>query len=357
MTQAQWTSIEAAGAMQDSLLQATASPYQNFVIKSDFSEVIGDYLRKEAPIWSSIPKFPARGDIVKEITKSSMPTVGFTAKNDLATSPAQAVENRNDFSDPGQQVKAITGLLTYSHYSRSLTTQQNQPYGDQVAIDTTDIIVAACRLVEENLLIGDATANPLSFNGLLNQIPANTATYQNTVTHDLTVPGAERLSSYLPKFVSKIGSSRSISRRVSRILCSGAGLSLIQTEWNDARINLSEVKNTLGTDTVGVLTSEGVVPIVPSRFIRDTSTAGAAFDEVVFWFIDDEQFIWEGVYPYLGEKTFEPQIMDVSSIGPNGQPLTDKRMLIMYGTPYAKNRGRAIHKLIVRCPRGSAWNL
>lgn len=357
MTTAQWTSVSDAGAMQGSLLQAIASPFENFVVKTDFGPIIGDYLRKEAPIWSSLAKFPASADTVKEIVKNSMPTVGFTSKTDLASSPIQAVPNRNDFSDPGQQVKAITGFLTYNHYARSLVTQQGQPYGDQIAIDTVDIISSACRLIEENLFIGDATANPLAFNGLLHQIPANTAAYQNTYTHDLTAVGAERLSSFLPKFIAKIGSDRVISRRVSRVFASGAGISLVQTEWTNARINLSEVKNTLGTDTVGIYTSEGVVPIVPSRFIRDASPDGAAFDEVVFWFIDDEQFVWNGVYPYMGEKTFEPQLMDVSSMGPNAQPLTDKRMLVMYGTPYAKNRGRAIHKLIVRCARGSAWNL
>lgn len=357
MTSAQWTAVSDAGAMQGSLLQATASPFQNFLVKTDFGPVIGDYLRREAPLWSTMPKFPADADVVKEIINGSLPTVGFTNKLDLASGPVQTIENRADLSDPGQQVKAVTGFLSYSHYARSLVTQQGQPYGDQIAKDTKDIIESACRLIEENLFTGNATTNPLSFNGLLNQLPPNTAEYQNSFVHDLTVPGAESLSVVLPRICARIASTRSISRRVTKVLTSGAGTSLIQTEWSNARINLSEVANILGTTLIGIQTTDGLVGVMSSRFIRDRSATGAEFDEIDFYFIDEDQFVWQGVYPYLGEKSFEPQIMDVSSIGPNGQPLTDKRMLIMYGTPYAKNRGRSIHKLTVRCARGSAWNL
>jgi hypothetical protein len=226
-----------------------------------------------------------------------------------------------------------------------------------VAKDTQDILVSACQLLEETMYRGSEADNPLSFNGLISQIPANTATYQNSVVHDLTEPDAERLSTFIPKFIAKISGRRNPAVRVTHCKTSAAGAIWIQTEWSEARINLSEVENVLGGRTLGIYGANGIIPIDSTPFIFDRSPAGANYDEVDYWFIDDEQWIWQGVYPYMGAQTFEPQLMDVSSMGPNGQPLTDKRLLIMYGTPYAKNRGAAIHRLTVRLPRGSAWNI
>jgi hypothetical protein len=148
-----------------------------------------------------------------------------------------------------------------------------------------------------------------------------------------------------------------MNRRTTRILASGAGINLIYKEESNSLLKSTLKDNVIGSDSVRILTSEGLIPIVPSRFIRDAAPAGAAYDEVSFWFINDEEWVWKGVYPYMGRKTFEPQLMDVTSTAPNGEILTDQRMLVVYGTPYAKNKGESIHRLVVRCRRGSAWNI
>ena len=357
MTNSHWESIESAGEKQGQLMQAMATPFQNFVVQTDFEDIIGNYLRMESPFWTSLIKVAAKGDVVKEAVVNSLPAVSFTNKLDLASGAVQPPGNRRGFDDPGQQVKAIVGFLNYSHYARSLVTQQGNPYGDAIAEDTQAILVSACQLVEESLFTGNATTNPLSFNGLINQIPANTTDYQNSTVLDLTDLNADRLSLALPQQIARIMSRTNPKVTIDEVWTSGSGISQIETEWSAARINLSEVENVLGTKTLGIRGPKGIIPVNSSAWIRDRRPAGVEYDEVDFWFIDKEQFVWEGIYPYMGAQSFEPQLMDVSSIGPNNQPMTDKRMLVMYGTPFAKNRGRSIHRLTVRCRRGLAWNI
>ena len=333
------------------LVQAAATNMGRFTVRDDFSAEIGDYLYREAPLWSRIPKEAAEADLVKEIRQSALPQVGFSSKQDLNSGPRQPAGNRNDLTDPGQEVKAVSGFLDWSHYSRSLYQQQGRPYGDQVAKDTDDMLRSTAQALEMGIMSGNATANALEFNGVAQQLPAS-----HIIPGSVVGATPDNIGQRLCEVVTRAMASRKYSRRITDIFCSGSGFNLLQKEVENKRLYIQTVEVMPGLALPGILTPAGLVPITMTPFLDDVpASGGVTTDTIRFYLIDINSLRWKGVLPFGGLNTFDPQIFDVTSYVDN-VPLTEQRMVICYGTLYAMNRGDGIWRLDISAPAGTAWN-
>jgi hypothetical protein len=345
------------------VIQAQAYNYGGFTLRNDFLPEVFDAIYRLSPFWASLTKKAAEADNVREIIRSGLPVSGFSSKTDLSTATPKSSVNLNDGSaitgdnsrnllnDPGQEVKCITGQLSWTNYSQSLSNQQGQPFGDQVAIDTDDMMTSMAKNLEKALYSGDASTNPLEFNGIQAQMATNTASHQFQYTHDLTAVTPESLSIVIPRTVARIIASRDFERDVTEIHTSAAGLSLLQEEWAKARLNLSETEYVPGVTVTGIMGANGrLIPIVVSRYLDDDATP-ADGDLINYLFLDKNMIEWRGVVP-LGGSGFNPQIFDLV----NAQHLTERRLGLCYGTLFARNRGQGISRLQVKAPNGKAWS-
>jgi hypothetical protein len=344
--------VSEADQLFDSLTQAAATNMGRFTVRQDFMPEIGDYLYRNAPFWARLPKEPAEADIIKEIRMTQLPAVGFSAKSTLNTVAGQGgLTNRQDLTDPGQEVKCVSGFIDWSHYARSLYEQQGRPYGDQVARDTNDMIDAATMLLELGLFTGNATSDALQFNGIPQLMP----TSNHVFTLDITATTPETsLSQKLVECCTRIMSNRVTNHRITDIITTGAGWNLIQREIEEKRLFTQLVEVIPGVQVPAILTPWGKVPISMTPFLSDTAGANTDPDTINFWFIDINKLVWKGVVPLGGAQTFDPQIFEITTFA-NNVPLTEKRMILCYGVLYAKNRGADIYRLDVTAPRGSAW--
>ncbi|NJR40559.1 MAG: hypothetical protein HC781_19160, partial [Leptolyngbyaceae cyanobacterium CSU_1_4] len=157
--------VQAAAKEVQDLIRSAAINRGSFTYRADFQPEITDYLHRDVTLWSRIRKVAATDDVVKEIVRTGLPSTGFANKNALDTAVVDQTGVRNNLSDTGQEVKAILGRKNWGHYERSLYEQQKRPYGDQISIDTADMIHSAAKQLERGLFVGDAATNPLEFNG------------------------------------------------------------------------------------------------------------------------------------------------------------------------------------------------
>jgi hypothetical protein len=338
--------------IESSLIQASGSNVGGFAIRQDYMSVIGDYRYKETELWKKIPtgnKLPAQSPIIQELRRTNLPSVGFVDRSNLAAGPINPPVPY-DYSDPGQEVKAIVGTITCEHFAMSMAAQQGRPYGDQMSKDTDELITAMFRYLEQQLYIGSVAQNPLSFNGIITQMPATDHIFTANVTG--AVP--DSITDTLDDICTRSSLRSTLFRhRPNYILCSGAGARLITKEIKQQQLyhNVREISP--GVQVPSVLTSYGYVDILTSPHIQDLD-GGAGSDVVYYYVISMNTVEWHGVYPYGGEKTFEPQIFDLSHVI-NGLPTLDRRMILLYGTPYCKDRGEGIFRLDVTAPSGSTF--
>jgi hypothetical protein len=337
--------------VEQSLIQASATNYGGFAVRQDYMPVIGDYRVKETEFWGRITnKVAASSPIVQELRRTNLPTVSFVDRSNLASAPDNS-SIPYDYSDPGQEVKAILGTITCEHFAMSMARQQGQPYGRQLNKDTQELITSAYRYLEQSLYTGSSATNPLSFNGIINQMPTGP---DHIFTADITTATPDAIHDKLDEICVRSANRASLFRhKPTHILCSGAGSRLITKEIKDLQLyhNVREIKP--GVTVPSILTSYGYVDIIVSPHIQDLSGAGGN-DTIYFYVLAMNTIEWHGVYPFGGEKTFEPQIFDLSHVV-NGLPTLDKRLILMYGTPYCKDRGEGIFRLDVTAPPGSTF--
>jgi len=335
-------------------IQANAIPLDGFIVRDDFIPVIRRYVREETTFWQLIKKVKAQTDVIKEIIEpsSTAPAAGFVDRVSL-NPPANSPSLQNyDLSDPGQQNKAIGGVLPFPHYTRSLYSQQGRPYGDTVARKTERLLVETLLVLERSLFVGDATTNPLAFNGIENQMPL-----ANVASIDIRL--GQSVVTALRTIVRRAISNEFELRTITHIWTSALGIQLIETE-TDARLayrNMETIRP--GLQVPMLVTQAGTLPLMQSPYIRDTKIIAPApdpRDEVVFYLLNMKDIEWHGVVPEGGKDTLEPQIFDVSKqevVGPSPSPYQlEKRMTLMYGTLYVYNRGRSMYKLVVKVPAG-----
>jgi hypothetical protein len=332
----------------NSTIQAAASNLGGLAVRQDYLPVIGDYRVKVTKFWNKIKtKLPAASPIIQEMISSSLPTVAFAPRGNL-----EAVVTQPPVSlgyGPGQEVKAIVGRIHCEHFALSMAHQQKNAFGDQMSTDTDNLILSAMRFLERSLFTGDARVNPLAFNGMVAQMPET-----NVFTADITTDDPDaihdkidlicQMSAYRPNSL--------IEHYPTHIFCSGAGNRLITKEIKQLQLYHNVKEITPGVRVPAISTSFGEVEIVPTVYLQDKAEPDA--DIISYYIVDMNNFAWFGVYPYGGERKFEPQIFDLSHVV-NGLPTLRERMIILYGTPKAMDEGRGIFRLDVRAPRGSRF--
>ena len=344
--------LQTAGFHAQSSFQqvmAAAESVGGFTVRQDYLPYIRNYLRRETIFWPLLRKEPARTDLVQELREESHPQTAFFDKNQAQPPETPSSHPTSDAStnpDPGQRIKAAGGVVEINHYGRSLLGMQGDTYGDQMAKKTNDLFASTSKTVEWALFAGDASANPLSFNGVGRQMAGE---------HTKVADKREGHVVYrkLRRLVRLAVTQFDIARSITHIFTSGLGLELIEEEM-DAKLeycNLDVVRPGLrvpGLNTQG--DSQGAAtPIITSPYLQDRDMGEWA--EIDYWLVDMNTLCWKGVYPVGGQQTFEPQILEVSYYADGSEYLVQKRICLIYGTLYAENRGEGIWKLTVKVRR------
>ena len=335
-------------------LQAAAEALDGSIVVSDFNKIVTNYLRQKTVMWPLLRKEPAEADLVRDIATDTLPVTGFFSKIDL--NPPEGQMDAYNLTDPGQSVKAGGGSFRVGNYWQSLYEQQGRPYGDIYAMQTAALITSTARTLESALFIGDATANPLQFNGLGKQIASG-----HSFTADTTTSPPDSVIRKIRGVCNLAISDLNRVSNITHIFTSALGLELIQRELEGRiqYVDLTQVR--AGLQVPGIITQatqQGeATPIIVSPYVRDIDN-GSNPDEVVYWILDMDSIVWKGVYPHGGEKTFDPQIFDVSQYTTSAYPyLLEKRFCLFYGTLYAHDRGRGIWKLTVKVPTGTVGSI
>lgn len=335
-------------------IQAQATAFEGFVVQQDFSRTIKKYVRENTILWQLIKKQAAEANIVREIleTPATAPNVGFLNKSTLDPVVNAANNNNYDLTDPGQEIKAVGGLFSVNHYAQSLYRQQNSPYGDIIARKTDRMLIQVAKTLERGLFTGNATANPLSFNGLAAQMPVANA-------YEIDITAGDSIVNALRGIVRKSTSDEELMLDTSHIFTSGLGVELLSEEL-DQKLQYHNLEIIRPGFSVPTLTTQtGALPIIISPYIRDRVVPAAggdpAYDEVTFYLFNLSDIAWHGVVPFGGKTTFEPQVFDVSRYVDGPVPLLlEKRMAMCYGTLYVGNKGQSLYQLKVRIPAGRA---
>lgn len=330
-------------------IQAAAQALDGFTVADDFTMPIGDYLRDEKSIvlWPMLRKKKAEADLNREMIKEGYPPVGFTNKIDLTPPVTQADFAPHDLSDPGQQNKCLAGIIKLPFYSQSLWDQQGRPYGPQLADKTANLITAMSLTMENTLFNGDASSNPMQFNGLAAQMaPDQVREIDVTIGHRVikAIRGIVRLA------ISNV----EILKGVTHVFTSSLGIELIEEEAETKLTyqNLGTIKPGLSVPSIN--TQAGSIPLINSPFLIDSEEPDG--DYITYWLIDMNTIDWKGVIPKGGSNTFNPQIFDVTKYM-HEEYMIEQRMAIMFGTLHALNRGRGIWKLRVKVPTGTVGNI
>ena len=335
-------------------IQAVATAFDGFTVRSDFMDEIVEYLRRETIFWPMLKKRAAEADVVREMRETAFPDSGFVSKIDLnPVENSTSVPASRDLSDPGQEVKALGGIIEFGHYARSLYTQQGKPYGDIVAERTDKLLISTARQLEQALFIGNAAQNPLQFNGITLQMQEG-----HTFEADLRGSTPDSIVRKIRSIVRLATSDILIKRKISVVWTSGLGLERIEIEVGNSLTYHNLIEITPGLQVPAVITQSGRIPIIPSPYIIDTpgSPNGLEADNpdiIDFYLLDMDLIEWRGVLPEGGTNSFDPQIFDVSIYGSGAPYLVEKRMGLIYGTLYCHNRGEGIYRLRVKVPRNT----
>lgn len=329
-------------------IQASMVALDGFIVRDDFSTTIQRYIRRETVLWQLIKKRQATGDPVKTPREGPLPTVGFVSKIDLNPPENPSDLLAADLTEAGQSIKAISGIIKVGHYARSLYRAQGRPLGDIVAEKTEKLLLNIVKLIERNLFTGSATSNPLSFNGIANQMQSG-----RVYPVDTTAGTNNSVITKLRSVVRLAVNDPNISRSITHIFASGLGLEQIEKELL-AQTQYNHVLEIIpGVKVPAIMTQVGPIPIVPTPYIQDTD-GGAGTDTLHYYLVNIDEMSWQGVYPEGGEDTFNPQIFDVSAYTSDAAPyLLEKRMGLIYGTLYAENAGESTYRVDAIVPTGT----
>lgn len=333
-------------------VQAVTTNLDGFTVRNDFTDIVQRFIAKREKLvfWPLLRKRWATSDPVRDPKEGDLPAAEFVAKATLNPTPNAVTAGQMDLSDPGQAIKALSGILQFGNFAHSLYAQQGMPFGDLVAERTDKMIVRGLRILEQTLFTGDATANTLSFNGLINQMSSG-----NVHTCNLTGSTPDSLIAKLRSLVRLITDQGSFTYKPTHIMTNGLGLELIEKEAL-ATQNLQSFGPALdvvpGISVNTLRTQVGDLPIVTTPYLPNID-GGASTDTVRFYLVDMNHISWRGVKPYGGVETYDPQIFDISTYTANGDAyLLQKRQMVCYGTLYVEQVG-AVYRLDVTVPSGT----
>jgi hypothetical protein len=341
------------------VLQASASPLGGFTVIQDYDRVVLDYRREKTRFWRMIPddnKKPARSPTVQKIKRDKRAKIGFANRMDLSGTQHNRKEDLAlNLQDPGQPVRALTASLDFSHFARSMARQQGFPYGDEIAENTDSMLKEAYRFLEMSLFSAVNTPeSPHAFNGLQAQQTAG----GHVLRVDTMAETPDSIVDTVNEICMRSATDRNNLRTISHLLFTGAAYTMLQKECKANTININEVEVIPGLIVPAIQTGDGLKPIVITPYLDDVADEeGRGTNDLVrIYPIDMDCVEWHGVYPDGGTETLEPQIFDMTAgMYASTQPLTLKRMLLQYGTPYLLNDG--LWKIDIVVPRGKAWSL
>lgn len=336
-------------------VQAEATQFNGMVVREDFTGPIARIIRDQTALWNILSKELATTDVVREIQQDTMPRAGFINKLDQQTTSniTPPTYNQLNLSDPGQAIKAMGGRIQMSHYTQSLSAAQGFPYGDQNGGATADLVKSTGLLIERTLFAGNATNNPLEFNGIDAQTPD---AHKIVVDATAAVPADQTIYNAIRSTVRRAYSSRAVNRQITHIFATGLALELLEKEVDSdlSYQNLDVVRPGLQVRTIQ--TQAGSLPLVLTPYISDMvgaeKTVNPGYDAVYFYLLDIDTLIWKGIFPYGGQQTFNPQIFDVTKYS-SPDLLAEERYCLCYGTLFARYRGASLWRLEVRVPSGT----
>ena len=337
-------------------IEAAAINLDGFTVADSFEPEILDFRKTGTVLWQLIPasnKKKARAATVRHIERDRNQAVGFVSRSDLSgrsINDKQAGDMDRNLSDPGQDIKALAGSAKFPHFARSLAKQQGHPFGEEVAEDTARLIQDTYRTLELSLHRGNATTNPLEFNGILAQMPPS-----QVYEVDLTIDPPEKIIHMMNSLCSAVAYDRQFNRRITHFLVSASALIEIQNEVVENSLKMNQLEIIPGVMVDTIQTGDGQKPIIPSPYIDDVSNVGGTntHDHLTILGIDINSIFWYGVVPDGGVDTLEPQIFDLNIYQGNA-PLVSERMLLQYGTPKVINNG--VWQINLKAPRGKALN-
>jgi hypothetical protein len=327
--------------------QARSLPLDGFTVEEDFNKLVKRYVREKTVLFPMITKEPAEADEVVELLEGSEPTAGFMSKT--AVNPP---ENGTDFQPhafdaPRQQVKAVGGVIKSSNYAQSLYAQQGKRWGEILVRKTDRLLTSTVKLLERALFRGDATLNPLEFNGLNKQIHPD-----NLLTCDMTT--GDRVVQKILGILSRAMGDEDFLKNIDYVFTSFQGVRLVQLEVEQKLQyhNLEMIRP--GFLVPAIIGPNGPLPIIPSPYISDVPGTGTDKDIIYFYLLDMDTVAWKGVIPQGGEKSFDPQVFDVTRFTGSATPyMVEKRMSLAYGTLLLGNRGLNCYRLAVSVANGT----
>jgi hypothetical protein len=349
-----FTNIEnAENLLQSVQIGASATNLGGFTINQEFDPEVEDNLRDNTVLWQLITtKKKAIAPVIKKIRRTSRPTADFVDRNNL-----QAAYNNShgdtalNLQDPGQEVKAVAGKLSFAHFNRSMYEQQGRPYGDEIASETDELLTNTARFLEMQLVQGDANSNSLAFNGIEKLIPSS----GHIFTVDLTDAQPESIISKIDEVVLRASTQRNYMQKLTHIVGTGSAHKAIREEVGQALFYTNSKEVVPGLNVPSVMTNNGELPIITSPYLNDLD-GGAGDDTIRLYLLDMTSLEWHGVVPFGGTPdNLEPQIFDITQYV-NGQPLVEQRMVLLYGALYAKNQGAGIYRIDIKVPSGTVWN-
>lgn len=337
-------------------IEAAAINLDGFTVADSFEPEILDFRKYGTVLWQLIPpsnKKKARAATVRNIERDKRQNVGFVSRSDLSgrsVNDKQAGDMDLNISDPGQEIKALAGSAKFPHFARSLAKQQGHPFSDEIAEDTASLIKDTYRELELSLHRGNATTNPLEFNGILTQMPGD-----QTYEVDLTTDPPGKIIHMMNQICGSVAYDRRYNRRITHFLVSASALIEIQNEVVENSLKMNQLEIIPGVMVDTIQTGDGQKPIIPSPYIDDVADPDSlnTHDHLTILGIDINSIFWYGVVPDGGVDTLEPQIFDLNIYQGNA-PLVSERMLLQYGTPKVINKG--VWKINLKAPRGTALN-
>ena len=124
-------------------VQAVTTNLDGFTVRNDFTDIVQRFIAKREKLvfWPLLRKRWATSDPVRDPKEGDLPAAEFVAKATLNPTPNAVTAGQMDLSDPGQAIKALSGILQFGNFAHSLYAQQGMPFGDLVAERTDKMIV------------------------------------------------------------------------------------------------------------------------------------------------------------------------------------------------------------------------
>ena len=361
MSSADFYSISAAAVQDGTTGRILNEDY------SRFPKIIGDYREKEpSPLWTmGLTKRYATHPVISQAVRNNVASTGPVSRDTLASVPTgilPTVDFPTGGLGDGEEVKAIAGIIEGAEFGRAMQRQQNRLLGNPYGYNADDyeakheLLISYIRTMNRLLVSGDATANPLEFNGITNLVPDTNVEIWDAIT--ATYPIQQKLRNFI---VSKTR-DRSTVIEIDCIMASSTGHSYVlnQIENNHIYYNRDNQVITPGFQVTDIDVANKKVPLVSDKWIDDEADVTLNSEQVDilnYYLFFKKHTQWHGVLPSKqpfrnNSLDFEPLVIEINNMV-DGSPMLNQMLILTFGTTFLENQGRSMYKLRVAVPRGT----